>query len=305
MTKVLITGGTGAIGMRLTRLLLENGHEVRHVSRHLSSKTGVPTFKWNLETKEIDPEAIKDVEVIMHLAGAGIADAPWTKERRAEIVDSRVGSAKLLFEACKKHGVHLKQFISASAIGWYPLSLSEKIHFENDPPGEGFLAEVCRQWEAAADQFEPIADSVAKIRIGLVLARGEGALKQIALPVQFYAAAGLGKGTQSMSWIHKTDVCRIFAHVMENELSGVYNGVGPEPISNKDFMQILADVMEKPMFLPNVPEFVIRLMFGEKAELVLRGVPISSEKIESTGFVFDYPTLNSALMQIYSEDQSS
>lgn len=305
MTKVLITGGTGAIGMRLTRLLQASGHEVRHVSRNGASQSGVPTFKWNLDKHEIDPAAINDVEVIMHLAGAGIADAPWTNERRAEIIESRVGSANLLLNACKKQGVHLKHFISASAIGWYPLSLSQKMHFEHDPPGTGFLAEVCQKWEAAADQFDSIADHVAKIRIGLVLARGEGALKQIALPVQFYAAAGLGKGTQSMSWIHKIDVCRIFAHVMEKELSGVFNGVGPEPISNKDFMQILADVMEKPMFLPNVPEFVIKMMFGEKADLVLRGVPISSEKIESTGFVFDYPTLNSALMQIYSEDQSS
>lgn len=302
MAKVLITGGTGAIGQRLTEMLLENKHEVVHTSRSAGGVMGVPTFKWDVKAGTMDPKALEGVNAIIHLAGAGIADKPWTDERRQEIIDSRVASARLLLKTCEAENIELDHFISASAIGWYPLIVSDQVRNEESEAGDGFLAEVCKLWEASADEFNKVAKHVSKIRIGLVLAKGEGALKEISLPVKYYAAAGLGKGEQYMSWIHKTDVCRIFQHVLEEQLDGVYNAVGPDPTKNQDFMQILADVMEKPMFLPNVPEFIIRLMFGEKADLVLKGVPLSSEKIQKTGFFFDYPTLNSALMQIYSDE---
>jgi uncharacterized protein (TIGR01777 family) len=301
MAKVLITGGTGAIGKRLTEMLIEDGHEVVHTSRSPGGLKNIPTYQWDVKAGTMDPKALEGVNSIIHLAGAGIADKPWTDERKQEIIDSRVASAKLLLKTCKAQNITLDHFISASAIGWYPLILSDKMYNEESEAGDGFLAEVCRLWEESADAFKGVAAHVSKIRIGLVLAKDEGALKEISLPVKYYAAAGLGKGQQYMSWIHKTDVCRVFQHVLDNQLDGVYNAVGPDPTRNEDFMQILADVMEKPMFLPNVPEVVIRLLFGDKADLVLKGVPLSSEKIQKTGFTFDYPTLNSALMHIYSD----
>lgn len=285
--------------MPLTNMLLEQGHKVHHLSRSASQDGPVPTFQWDIEAKTMDPKALKGVEHIIHLAGAGIADKPWTAKRKQEIVDSRVESAELLRSTCEKEGIKLKSFISASAIGWYPLEISDKTFTEDEPAANGFLGEVCSKWEAAADKFEDISSRVVKLRIGLVLCKGRGALKQIELPVRYYAAAGLGTGEQAMSWIHLTDVCRMFIHSLDNNLKGVYNAVGPDTITNQDFMQILSDVMERPMLLPNVPEFVIKMIFGGKAELVLKGVKLSASKIQKTGFAFDYPTLNSALMHIY------
>lgn len=284
----------------LTEMLLEAGQEVVHLSRTPNPQATPASFGWDVEKRTIDPDALKGVDSIIHLAGAGIADKPWTSERKREIIESRVDSANLLFDECVKQKIRLKHFISASAIGWYPMVISDDMHDEESEPGNGFLADVCKKWEHAAARFKEISEHVSIVRVGLVLAKGEGALKQISLPVRLYVAAGLGKGTQHMSWIHKVDVCRVFEHVLENDLHGIYNAVGPDPITNEEFMQILADVMEKPMYLPNVPEFMIRMMFGEKAQMVLRGVPVSSEKIQKTGFTFDFPTLNSALMQIYS-----
>jgi len=289
------------IGKPLTSFLMEAGYEVVHISRTPGDNDLVKTFAWDLANGTIDSAAVKGVDAIVHLAGAGIADAAWTEERKQEIIDSRVKSAALLLNACKKEGVRLKKFISASAIGWYPSTISNDVYGEEQPASDSFLGKTCQAWENAADEFNDVADRVVKLRIGLVLARDQGALKQIAQPVRLFVGAGLGTGVQAMSWIHIKDVCRMFQHSIENNLDGVYNAVGPDTITNEEFMQILADVMERPIMLPNIPEFVIRMMFGQKADLVLKGVKLSSNKILETGFEFDYPTLNSALLHIYND----
>ena len=289
------------IGKPLTSFLLEAGYEVVHLSRTPGTNDLVKTFEWDLKNGSIDSAAVKGVDAIVHLAGAGIADAPWTDERKKEIIDSRVKSAALLLDACKKEGVRLKKFVSASAIGWYPLTISNDVYGEEQPASDGFLGKTCEAWERAADEFNDVAERVVKLRIGLVLGRNQGALKQIAQPVRLFVGAGLGSGIQAMSWIHIKDVCRMFQHSIENDLNGVYNAVGPDTITNEEFMQILADVMERPIMLPNIPEFLIRMLFGQKADLVLKGVKLSSNKILGTGFEFDYPTLNSALLHIYND----
>ena len=299
MAKVLITGGTGTLGMALSKLLLDSGIEVHHLSRRVTGDEAYPTFIWDINGGTIDTQAFEGVDRIIHLAGAPIAAEKWSDERKQEILDSRIKSAQLLFSKCKDLKISLKQFISASAIGWYPLILSEDIHDENSELGKGFLAEVCEKWEDSADHFNGLADSVVKIRIGLILTKEAGALTQISRPIRFYLGAGLGSGKQYMSWIHLSDVARMFKHVIMNNLNGVYNAVGPEPTTNQEFMQTLADVMDKPIMLPNIPEFVIRILFGQTAEMVLRGVPLSSKKICDTGFEFSYPTLNSSLFDIY------
>ena len=288
------------IGKPLTRVMLNAGYKVVHLSRSEGGMEGVATYQWDPAAGTIDQKALEGVQYIIHLAGTGIVDKPWSADRKQEIIDSRVKTAELLHKACSAQGIRLKGYISASAIGWYPLEISKTTYQEDAPPGTGYLAQVCSLWEASADSFESIADRVVKLRIGLVLARDQGALKQVALPVKYYMAAGLGSGDQAMSWIHLDDVCRMFRHSVEHDLKGVYNAVGPDTITNQDFMQILADVMEKPLILPNVPEFMIRMLFGQKSDLVLKGVRLSSNKILKTGFEFDYPTLNSALMHIYS-----
>lgn len=299
MAKVLITGGTGLVGMALSELLMSSGTEVSHLSRRVTGDEAYPTFLWDLAAGTIDPKAFEGVDRIVHLAGAPIADEKWSAERKQEILDSRIKSASLLQSKCEEFNIKLKQFISASAIGWYPLILSEDVHNEASEIGTGFLADVCKEWEEAADRFDGIADKIVKLRIGLVLTKNAGALTQISRPIRFYLGAGLGSGKQYMSWIHLSDVARMFEHTIQQNLSGVYNAVGPEPTNNQEFMQTLADVIDKPILLPNAPEFVIRLLFGPAAEMVLRGVPLSSKKIRDTGFEFLYPTLNSSLFDIY------
>ena len=299
MAKVLITGGRGLIGSQLTKCMQSNGHEVVHLSRNPTGDEEVPTFHWDPMNSNMDVNALDGIHTIIHLAGAPIMDDKWSEDRKRIILDSRIKSADLLHHECIRNNVRLKHFISASAIGWYPLILSENVYDESSPPGNGFLADVCKQWETSADQFKDVASHVAKVRIGLVLTKSDGALSQIARPIRFYLGAGLGTGTQFMSWIHLTDVSRVFCHIMENDLNGIYNAVGPEATSNQEFMQTIADIIDRPILLPNIPAFIIKIMFGQAAEIVLRGVPLSSTKIEATGFQFDYPTLTSALFNIY------
>lgn len=300
MAKVLITGGTGLIGKVLSKQLLASGHEVVHLSRTVEGvENGISTYKWDINTMHIDLKAFENIDSIIHLAGAGIADKPWTAERKTEIVESRVKSAELLKQGCIKSNTNLKSYISASAIGWYPLIISDETFDENSPAGDGFLAEVCKQWEASSELFNDIAENVARLRIGIVLAKDGGALPQMALPVKLFAGAAVGQGTQAMPWIHINDISNMFIHVLENGLSGTYNAVGPENATNEEFMQTIADVLDKPMFLPNIPEFVLKLIFGGKADLVSKGVRVSSNKIKQTGFSYEYPTLNTALSHLF------
>jgi len=296
MAKILITGGTGLIGQRLTELLNSRGHEVVLLSRTPNKDKKI--YVWDLEKRWIDPEAFDRVDYIMHLAGAGIADKPWTKERKREIIDSRVVSAEVLAEQCAENNIRLKGFISASAIGYYPLKNDLPPQTEDDSPGDTFLSKVCVEWEASVDRFEAVADFVSKVRIGLVLSKNGGALDKLIPPVKYYVGAGLGSGLQAMPWIHIDDVCNIFIHLMENQLAGTYNAVGPEMANNETFMQTLADIMDRPLLFANVPEFVIKLVAGEMSVLVLKAAPVSCAKIEEKDFHFDFPTLNTALSDI-------
>ncbi|MBT4931352.1 MAG: TIGR01777 family protein [Flavobacteriales bacterium] len=301
MAKVLITGGSGMIGTALTKLLLDAGHRVSHLSRNPVSKDGYTAYKWDLDQDFIDLEAFKGVDTIIHLAGSEIVDHKWTEEWKKVIVDSRVKTANLLHKTMLDNDLQIEQFISASGISYYAMDVFDEQLNEDSPAGKTFLADVCVSWEAAADQFGDCASKVVKLRIGMVLEKGLGVLRTIEPVVKGFLGAGLGTGKQSMNWIHMNDVCRMFEHTVSERLTGVYNAVGPESADNQEFMQTLADVMSRAIFLPNIPETLISLIFGQKAVLVLEGSPLSSHKIEETGFHFDYPTLNTALMSIYSD----
>ncbi len=296
MAKVLITGGTGTIGKRLSQLLQNRGHETVMVSR--TAKEQLRIYGWDLKKRWIDPKAFEGVDYIMHLAGAGIADKPWTKERKQEIIDSRVVSSEVLAEHFTSTNTRLKGVLSASAIGYYPLVNDLPAQTEESDAGEGYLSKVCIAWEDSVNRFADIANFVSKVRIGLVLTPEGGALSKLIPPVKYYVGSPLGSGRQAMPWIHVDDVCNIFIHLMENELGGIYNATGPDKADNATFMQTLGDVMDRPLLLPNVPEFVIRLMVGEMADLVLKGPHVDSSKIQETGFHFDFPTLNAALSDL-------
>ena len=232
MAKIVITGGTGLVGSYLSKMLSKNNHEVVHLSRTPDSSAHYPTFEWNIGKKYIDPNALDGADFVIHLAGAGVADKRWTKQRKKVIIDSRVESIKLLKSQIEKQQVKLKSFISASAIGYYGMDTGAAELTEESKPGNDYLAHVVKLWEAEADTLAEFT-SVAKVRVGVVLAKEGGALKEIAKPVKLFVGAPLGSGDQYMSWIHIYDLCAIFRHVLENKLEGTYNATAPNPVTNR------------------------------------------------------------------------
>lgn len=235
--KVLITGGSGLVGRKLTEILLENKIEVVWLSRHKSSNAPVPTFVWDYDSGVLDAKAMVGVTHIVHLAGAGVFDKKWTEDYKKEIMDSRVKSAKLLLN---KSTPDLKGYISASAIGWYGADHGDMILTETDSNGSDFLAEVTKHWEAQADQFLKENCRVVKIRIGIVMARDGGALPMMTKPVKFGVGAPIGSGKQYVSWIHVEDLATIFYQALTDESwSGVYNACAPNPVTNEYLTKVI------------------------------------------------------------------
>ncbi len=290
---VLITGGTGLIGNKLSERLSGAGHQVRFLTRSPKPDSQVKTFYWNVESEELDEAALEGVNSIIHLAGAGVADKRWTKSRKAEILKSRVDSSKLLFNAVQRFGVKLDSFISASAIGIYG-DRGTVLLDEESSAGTDFLAHVVKEWEASVEPFTEITRLV-RIRIGIVLSNQGGALPQMVRPLKLGIGAPLGSGEQLMSWIHEDDLVSIVQFALEHPVSGAYNATAPDPVTNREFTKALGKKLKRPLFLPPVPAFALKLALGEMAAMVLSGSRVSPKKIVDEGFHFQYPNLNEAL----------
>ena len=299
MGKILITGGSGLIGRHLTSMLLSRGYEVVHLGRSPKGNSKVRTFLWDVANRMIDSEAFSGVDTIIHLAGEGIADKPWTTQRKRQILESRTQSTRLLFDTLKKTSHQVRTFISASAIGYYGFNDNDHEFNESDAPGTDFLAGVVKSWEQEVDNIHQLGLRVAKIRVGIVLTMEGGALKEMVKPIRFYVGAPLGSGTQYLSWIHIDDLCAIFAKAIEDmNFQGAYNGVGPYAVTNEEFTQAVAKVLNKPLLLPRVPSWTLKLLFGEMADLVIKGNKISSDKLKRTGFKYRFPTVEAALTDL-------
>ena len=295
---VLITGGSGLIGKRLTDLLLQRGYRVVHLSRRAGAGK-IKTYLWDVKHQTIDPDALGNIDVIIHLAGAGIGDKRWTKKRKSEILTSRTASASLLYNALKKEKQSVKTFISASGISFYGLEDHGSPFKEDNHQATGFLSDVVSHWEKAADEVATLGIRVVKIRTGIVLSEKGGVLPTMMLPFKFYVGAQLGTGIQPLSWIHLDDLCCIYIKAIEDPtMVGVYNAVAPNPVTNKKFTKALAAAMGKPVILPPVPPFVIRLLLGEMADLALKGITVSADKILSSGFQFTFNTVEEALKDL-------
>lgn len=293
MSKILITGGSGLVGLHLSQLLQQN-HTIVHLSRSPSNGSAFKTYHWDVEAGSMDETALEGLDYIIHLAGANVAEKRWTEQRKQEIIDSRVESARLLRKHVAATGINLKGFISASAVGYYGMDTGERWVDEQSPKGAGFLADVVELWEREADTFQALAP-VTKIRIGVVLSKEGGALKAMYQPMKYGFGASLGDGQQYMSWIHIDDLCRIFEWTIDHSLDGVFNGVAPNPVTNETFTEIMAEVADKPLFLPKVPGFTMKLVLGEMAQVVLGGNQVSSGKIQDTGFEFKYASAEQAI----------
>ncbi|WP_020530165.1 TIGR01777 family oxidoreductase [Flexithrix dorotheae] len=296
---ILITGGTGLIGSRLTELLLEKGHGVSYLSRSKKQGDGsINYYHWDPSKGEIDQEAIDSADYIIHLAGASVADSRWTDSRKKVILKSRQETARLLFDGIKNSDKQLKGFISASGIGYYGYTGDQLID-ESASLGNDFLAKVCEKWEEESLQIKSLGIRTTIIRIGVVLSEKGGALKELMTPVKFFVGSPLGSGEQYMSWIHIDDLCKIFLKAVEDEsMEGVYNGVAPSPVTNEEMVASIAKTLKRPVFPINVPGIALKILLGEMSEIVLKGSKVSSKKIEAAGFTFGYPSLNGALSDL-------
>ncbi len=298
---VLITGGSGLVGSRLTELLLAKGYTVSHLSRSPAKpSSSIPTYQWDIKQQSIDPQALADADYVIHLAGAGVADQRWTDERKQAILNSRTESTKLLRDAIAQAGPStIKAFVSASAIGIYGADTGDVLLTEESPAADDFLADVVMQWEAAVDTVKELGVRTVKCRIGIVLSPDGGALPPIAQTVRWGVGAPLGSGEQYLSWIHIDDLCRLFIHALENEaVAGAYNAVGPQPVTNQQLTQAVARVMHRPLWMPKVPGFALKLALGELASAVLGGNRVSDQKIKDAGFRPKFNQLDLALADL-------
>ncbi|HET6226068.1 MAG TPA: TIGR01777 family oxidoreductase [Bacteroidia bacterium] len=300
METILITGASGLIGTHLTVQLKEKGYRVIHLSRSAAKKSDVETFEWNVEKQTIDEQAVKEADYIIHLAGEGITHHRWSETQKKEIIDSRVKSIELLFNTLQKTNKALKGFVSASGVGIYGGITTEKIYTEKDSPYSDFLGMVCKKWEEAATSISQLGIRVVKFRTGVVLWKDGGALKKIAMPVKFYVGSPLGSGRQYVPWIHLDDICGLYIKAIEDtQMQGAYNAVAPEHVTNKTLTKMIARVLHRPLIMPNVPGFILKMFLGKMAVVVLEGSRVSNKKIEHAGYRFKFPTLNSALNHLF------
>jgi hypothetical protein len=295
--KVLITGATGLIGKEIVSLCHDNDISVNYLT---TSKQKIETtdnykgFYWNPKKGEIDGACIYGVDAIINLVGASVAKR-WTEAHKKEILASRIRSAQLLLKTLMENDHEVKQMISASAIGIYQSSLTNYYEEDSHELNGSYLGNVVSQWENAIDEFEKIGLNVCKIRIGLVLSDKGGALQEIAKPVKFGAGAALGSGNQWQSWIHVEDLAAIFMYILKNKISGVINGVAPNPVTNKEFTRTVARVLNRPLILPNLPRFLMKQILGAMHVILFSSQRVSSKKIEDLGYSFEFHHLEPAL----------
>ena len=292
MEKVLITGGSGLIGRRLSFLLKSRGYEVRILSRSNNPKNNYKTFVWNVSEQYINESAFEGLNHIIHLAGAGIADKRWSEKRKKEIIASRVTSTNLLYNTVKRLKTPLNSFISASATGYYGAVTSETIFEEKDKPAKDFLGKVCSLWEDSIFQFNEIKIRTVALRTGIVLSKDGGALKKMKTPV----ITSLGNGKQYMPWIHIDDLCELYIKAIEDqEFKGAFNAVSSEHISNLSFSKKISKIFNHPFLAIGAPSFILQIVFGEMSTIILNGSRISANKIKQAGFKFKFENLEKAL----------
>lgn len=291
---VLITGGTGLVGSALIERLQANGYSVAILTRRKKLKD--KSFYWDPDKGILDDKAIVFSDYIIHLAGENIAGKRWSKNQKEKIINSRVNTTNLLFESIKKSEKKPKRIISASAIGIYGSNTSEHIYIEDDHFGNDFLSDIVVKWENSIDQFPSLGIETVKLRIGVVISKEGGALAKMVAPVKMGLGSAIGSGKQYLPWIAIDDLTKMILFAMEKtEPNPVYNAVAPEHINNYNFMKTLAKVHKRPFFLPNVPSFIMKAMFGEMSTILLNGSRVSSERIISDGFKFKFEKLEDAL----------
>jgi len=315
METILIAGGSGSIGTRLTKLLLQKEYRVIVLSRKrsikdipalsaLQKKYGVLQIaRWDTDNRTIDESAISSADYIINLAGAGIAEKRWTPERKEEIVHSRTNACSLIIQALRQYDNKVKAVISASAIGWYgkdsnditPEGFTESMSAAND-----FLGSTCQAWEAGIAPVSSLGKRLVILRTGIVLGKTGGAFTEFRKPLNIGIAMIPGSGKQVISWIHEDDICGIYMYALENrQINGVYNAVAPEPVSSRELISEIAQQHRGKIYLPlHIPSFALRWGLGELSGEILKSTTVSCKKITDAGFVFSYPGIAKAVKQL-------
>ena len=293
--RVLISGASGLIGTALTSRLETAEMEVKQLTRQNVDEEDEKRINWHPESGTLDAEQIEGFRVVVHLAGENVADESWTEEKKRRIMDSRVTSATLLCRVL----AHLKEkprmLICASAVGYYGNRGDEELT-ETSEPGTGFLSEVCQAWEQAVQPAVEAGIKVANLRIGMELTSHGGALQRVLPPFRLGLGGPVGGGRQWISWIAMDDLVGIILHCINNRrMTGAINAVAPNPVQNREFVQALGKVMGKPAITP-VPAFAVKLALGEMGrELVLASTRVKPERLEQSGFEWQYPNIEDAL----------
>ena len=310
--RVVISGGTGFIGRSLVMALTERGDDVVVLSRQSREARGcglgprpacfrgsgkVELTTWTPDEAGPWARVVDGADAIVHLAGAAVIDEAWTPERREELRSSRIRSTELLAEAMARAVKKPRVFISGSAVGYYGTSTEDRILTEDDPPGDDFLARLCRDWEAAAAPALAAGVRVCHPRMGLVLGRRGGTLAKMVPAFKAYLGGPVGTGAQYMGWVHQVDAVRALEHALDTDLSGPFNVTAPEPVTNDTFSHVLGDALGRPAVV-RVPAFALKLALGDRAEAVLTGQRAIPRRLDQTGFAFVFPELVSALADL-------
>lgn len=290
--RIAISGATGLVGSELTKALQTAGSEVTRLVR---KNPGATDILWDPSETSFDAEPLGECQAVVHLAGENIATGRWTPDKKNRIRESRVHSTRLLAESLAKLKQKPPVFLCASAIGYYG-DAGDALQTESSPAGDDFLAEVCAAWEAATAPARDAGMRVVNLRIGVVLSDQGGALAKMLTPFRLGLGGRVGSGKQYMSWIALPDLVGAIRHAIHNEaVSGPLNGVAPSPVTNSEFTRTLGKVLGRPTLFP-MPAFMARLMFGEMAEaLLLSSTRVSAEKLEKSGYRFEFPDLEAAL----------
>jgi uncharacterized protein (TIGR01777 family) len=298
--KVLITGATGLIGTELVSLLLQNGISVNYLTtskNKIVNELNYNGFYWSPEQGIIDENCLMGVDSIINLAGANISKR-WTNSYKQEIIESRLLSSALLFKAIKNNPNQVKQIVSASGTSIYPNS-DKVIYDENSTQvNNSFLGNVVVKWEESVDKFASLGLKVCKLRTGIVLSTKGGALVEMLKTIKIGLGSSFGSGKQIQTWIHIHDIASLYYFAIKNDLDGVYNAISPNPVSNEELTFTISKVLKKPLFMPNIPKFILKFILGEMHELLFENRNLSAKKIIDKGFVFKYKTIDEALKNI-------
>jgi uncharacterized protein (TIGR01777 family) len=295
--KITISGASGLIGRRLLKSLAAEGHSLQVLSRHAGTNLpgGVKLSSWDPARAEPPADSLRDADAVIHLAGEPVAQR-WNDDVKRKIRESRVVSTTNLVQALAKLDTRPKTLICASAIGYYG-SRGDETLTESSAPGSDYLAEVCKDWEKAAQDAEPLGVRVVRMRTGLVLDTRAGALPRMLPPFKMGIGGKLGTGRQWNSWIHIEDLAGIFHLALTNPIQGPVNGVSPNPVTNADFTRALAVAVKRPAIFP-VPAMALRLVFGEMADVLLASQRVLPKAAEAAGYRFRFSNVGAALADL-------